>query len=121
MAVTIQIPSALRNFTERQGEVKVEGATVGAAIAALAAAYPDLKPHLFQDDGGLRSFINIFLGDTNIKKLQGLETALPDGAVVMLVPAIAGGTCGSTLEFAPATLRCIALRSYAQAPGIIHA
>jgi adenylyltransferase/sulfurtransferase len=101
MAVTIQIPSALRNFTERQGEVKVEGATVGAAIAALAAAYPDLKPHLFQDDGGLRSFINVFVEvskgdpDTNIKKLQGLETALAPGAVIMLVPAIAGGTCGS--------------------------
>jgi molybdopterin converting factor small subunit len=72
--------------------VTVAGATVGAAIAALAAAYPEIKPHLFQDSGGLRSFINVFLGDINIKKLQGLATALPDGAVIMLVPAIAGGT-----------------------------
>jgi adenylyltransferase/sulfurtransferase len=91
MAITIQIPTALRSFTDRQSEVKVEGATVGAAVAALAEAYPAIKPHLFQDDGSLRSFINIFLGDTNIKKLRGLETSLADGAVIMLVPAIAGG------------------------------
>jgi molybdopterin converting factor small subunit len=92
MAITIQIPTALRSFTDRQGEVKVEGATVGAAVAALAAACPAIKPHLFQDDGSLRSFINVFLGDTNIKKLQGLDTPLADGAVIMLVPAIAGGS-----------------------------
>jgi adenylyltransferase/sulfurtransferase len=91
MAITIQIPTALRSFTDRQGEIKVEGATIGAAVAALVATYPAIKPHLFQDDGGLRSFINIFLEDTNIKKLQGLDTSLTDGAVIMLVPAIAGG------------------------------
>jgi molybdopterin converting factor small subunit len=91
MAVTIQIPTALRNFTDRQGEVRVEGGTVGAAIAALAEQYPDIRQHLYQDDGGLRSFINIFAGDTNIKKLQGLDTPLADGTVLMLVPAIAGG------------------------------
>jgi adenylyltransferase/sulfurtransferase len=91
MAVTIQIPTALRNFTDRQGEVRVEGATVGAAIGALAEQYPDIRRHLYQDEGGLRSFINVFAGDTNIKKLQGLDTPLADGAVLMLVPAIAGG------------------------------
>ncbi|MDR2071042.1 MAG: MoaD/ThiS family protein [Treponema sp.] len=91
MAVTIQIPTALRNFTDRQGEVAVEGATAGAAIAALADRYPDIRQHLYQDNGGIRSFINIFAGDTNIKKLQGLDTPLSDGAVLMLVPAIAGG------------------------------
>jgi adenylyltransferase/sulfurtransferase len=99
MAITIQVPTALRNFTDRQGEVKVEGDTVAAAVAALAAAHPAIKPHLFQEDGGLRSFINVFVPgatgkdpDTNIKKLQGLDTPLADGAVIMLVPAIAGGS-----------------------------
>ena len=91
MAVTIQIPTALRNFTERQDEVRVEGDTVGAALASLAIRYPDIKQHLYQEDGGLRSFINVFIGDTNIKKLRGLDTPLEDGAVLMLVPAIAGG------------------------------
>ncbi|MDR2397750.1 MAG: MoaD/ThiS family protein [Spirochaetaceae bacterium] len=94
MAVTIQIPTALRNFTNRQGEVAVEGATVGAALSALAQAYPDLKQHIYQEEGTeLRSFINVFVGDSNIKKLKGLETPLAQGETVMLVPAIAGG-CG---------------------------
>lgn len=94
MAVTIQIPTALRNFTDRQGEVTVEAATAGAAIAALVQAYPDLKQHLYQDGGReLRSFINVFVGETNIKKLKGLDTLLPDGETIMLVPAIAGGRC----------------------------
>jgi molybdopterin converting factor small subunit len=91
MAVIIQVPTALRGFTDRQGEVQVEAKTAGEAVAALAAVYPAIKPHLFQDDGGLRSFINVFAGDTNIKKLQGLDTPLTGGAVIMLVPAIAGG------------------------------
>jgi adenylyltransferase/sulfurtransferase len=95
MAITIQIPTALRGFTNRQDEVQVEGATAGAAIAALTEQYPNIKQHLYQDDGGLRSFINVFLGDTNIKKLQGLDTPLEDGAVLMLVPAIAGGALNS--------------------------
>jgi adenylyltransferase/sulfurtransferase len=92
MPISIQIPTALRNFTERKNEVEVGGATVGAAITALAGIYPDLKPHLFQDDGAeLRPFINVFLEETNIKKLQGLATPVADGATIMLVPAIAGG------------------------------
>ncbi|GHV95754.1 MoaD family protein [Spirochaetia bacterium] len=90
MAVTIQIPTALRSFTERKSEVEVEGQTVGETINALAEQYPDLRQHLYQGKD-LRSFINIFVGDTNIKKLEGLDTKLPDGATVMLVPAIAGG------------------------------
>lgn len=94
MAITIQIPTALRNFTDRQGDVSVPGATVRAALAALAEQYPDIKPHLYQDEGSLRSFINVFVGDANIKKLQGLDTPLSDGAVIMLVPAIAGGKDG---------------------------
>ncbi|MDR2029464.1 MAG: MoaD/ThiS family protein [Treponema sp.] len=91
MAITIQIPTALRNFTDRQEEVQAAGATVGAAIAALAEQHPDIRRHLYQEDGGLRSFINVFVGDVNIKNLQGLDTPLADGVVLMLVPAIAGG------------------------------
>jgi adenylyltransferase/sulfurtransferase len=92
MAITIQIPTALRGFTDRLDEVTVEAATVGAAIAALAQAYPDIRQHLYQDGGTeLRSFINVFVGETNIKKLKGLDTPVPEGGSIMLVPAIAGG------------------------------
>jgi adenylyltransferase/sulfurtransferase len=92
MAVIIQVPTALRNFTGRQREITVEGNTVREAVAALASAHPDIKPHLYQDDTGeLRSFINVFIGDTNIKKLNGLDTELSPGTALTLVPAIAGG------------------------------
>jgi adenylyltransferase/sulfurtransferase len=89
--VTILIPTALRAFTDRRPEVQVEAADVGGAIAALAEAYPDIKQHLYQD-GVLRSFINVFVGEDNIKTLEGLDTKLPPGAELMLVPAIAGGS-----------------------------
>jgi adenylyltransferase/sulfurtransferase len=89
--ITIQIPAALRTFTERKREVEVEGTTVGDAVKVLADRFPDLKPHLYDNEDKLRSFINIFLGETNIRKLSGLETPIKDGDVIMLVPAIAGG------------------------------
>ncbi|WP_010262589.1 MoaD/ThiS family protein [Treponema primitia] len=91
MAVTLLIPTALRNFTDRKSEVTVEGATVGEAIRNFADAYPDIKQHLYQETE-LRSFINVFVGETNIKALQGLDTKVADGSTIMLVPAIAGGT-----------------------------
>ncbi|MDR2247818.1 MAG: MoaD/ThiS family protein [Treponema sp.] len=95
MTVTVLIPTALRAFTDRKSEAEAEGATVGEVIRAFAETYPDIKQHLYQTgDAGtaeLRSFINIFLGETNIKNLDGLDTKVADGDTIMLVPAIAGG------------------------------
>jgi adenylyltransferase/sulfurtransferase len=90
MAVTLLIPTALRNFTDRKSEVIVEGATVGEAIRNFADAYPDIKQHLYRGTE-LRSFINVFVGENNIKNLQGLDTKVAGGETIMLVPAIAGG------------------------------
>ncbi len=91
MSVTILIPSALRAFVDRKSEVEAEGATVGEALANLAAEYPDLKHQIYEDDTKLRGFVNVFVDGTNIKKLDGLATPVASGAVVTLVPAIAGG------------------------------
>ena len=91
MSVTILIPSALRAFVDRKSEVEAEGATVGEALANLAAEYPDLKHQIYEDDTKLRGFVNVFVDGTNIKKLNGLDTPLTAGATVMIVPAIAGG------------------------------
>ena len=91
MSVTILIPTALRSFVDRKSEIEVEGSTVGEALANLAAQYPDLKHQIYEDDVKLRGFVNVFVDGTNIKKLNGLETKLAQGASVMLVPAIAGG------------------------------
>ncbi|WP_407627261.1 MoaD/ThiS family protein [Yersinia kristensenii] len=91
MAVTLLIPSALRAFTDGQGKVSLEGENVGKLVAALAEHYPDIRQHLYEDDGSLRSFINLYVGDANIKTTGGLETPVKSGDEVILVPAIAGG------------------------------
>jgi adenylyltransferase/sulfurtransferase len=81
----------LRAFAEGQREIRAEGATVGEAIANFASLYPDIETHIYGEGGEPRSFINIFLGEVNVKNLNGLETTLADGSVITLVPAIAGG------------------------------
>jgi molybdopterin converting factor small subunit len=92
MPVSLLIPTALRAFTEKQKEIPVDAGTVGEAIRALTTLFPDIRQHLYEEDGQtLRSFINVFVGETNIKSTGGLETSLHDGDKVMLVPAIAGG------------------------------
>ena len=88
---SVRIPALLRAYTGGLGEVGVEGGTVGEAMEALAARYPALRPHLYADGGELRPFVNLFLGEANVKDLQGLETRLEQGDVLRLVPSIAGG------------------------------
>ncbi|MDR2033889.1 MAG: MoaD/ThiS family protein [Helicobacteraceae bacterium] len=91
MAVTIEIPTALRSFCDGKKSVSVEAKNVGEAIKELAAQRPAIAKHLYNEAGELRNYINIFLGDTNIKSLEDQKTALNDGATLILVPAIAGG------------------------------
>jgi molybdopterin converting factor small subunit len=92
MAALVRIPTALRSFTEGQAEVSVEGRNVGEVLAAFAAAYPDIGPHIHDEAGALRSFLNVYVREVNIKALEGLATPIADGETIMLVPAIAGGT-----------------------------
>jgi molybdopterin converting factor small subunit len=91
MTVTFHIPTALRAFTDGKREALAEGATVGEALEDFASSYQDVRPHLFDDSGELRGFVNVFLGDVNVKNLEGLSTPLRGGEVITLVPAIAGG------------------------------
>ncbi|MDR0570596.1 MAG: MoaD/ThiS family protein [Clostridiales Family XIII bacterium] len=92
MAVTLLMPTALRGYTDGKSELSLEGGTAGGVLAALAETYPDVKRHLFEDDGSLRSYVNLYLGESNIKNLDGLGTAVNDGDTLTLVPAIAGGS-----------------------------
>ena len=71
--------------------VSAHGQTVDAALADLMDQYPNLKPHLFKGNGELRAFVNIFIGEDNIKNLQGLETTVGEDDELRLVPAITGG------------------------------
>jgi len=90
--VTLQIPTSLRAFTDNKSAVSLEGKTAGEVLSAFTDNYPDIKRHLYGDDGTPRAFVNLYLGKANIKSLNGLDTPVSDGDIIMLVPAIAGGS-----------------------------
>ena len=87
---TLKIPTPLRPYTGGQAEVSVGGATAGEALQNLVTQFPALKQHLYNGDK-LRPFVNLFLGQDNIKDLQGLDTPVPDGSQLRIIPSIAGG------------------------------
>jgi molybdopterin converting factor small subunit len=88
----ITIPTPLRPFTEGQKELQVEGDTVGAVIKDLATRFPDLKQHLFNEEGDLRPYVNIFINQDDIRILDGENTPVAEGDRLMIVPSIAGGS-----------------------------
>lgn len=91
MNINIVIPTPLRQYAGGQKTVSVGGSTVGQALDALTAAYPDLRPHLYSEDGRLRSFVNVYLGEEDVRHLRQSETPLTDGATLSIVPSVAGG------------------------------
>ena len=90
MAV-LRIPTQLRNLSGNASEVKVEGATVADVLKGLDAQHPGFGERLFDDQGALRRFVNVFVADEDIRFLQNLETPVEDATVVSIVPAVAGG------------------------------
>ncbi len=92
----ILIPTPLRKFTNNADRLDVEGATVADALEALARAFPQLEPHLFDEQGRLRSFIRVYVGEDDIATLQGEATPVEADTVLSIVPAIAGGATGGT-------------------------
>lgn len=92
--VIIRIPTPLRAYTNEQAAVSLEGQTVGEALDRLVGAFPKLKPHLFGEDGQLRSFVNVYKGDEDIRYLDREATPLAPGDELSLVPSIAGGGGG---------------------------
>ena len=91
MTATIRIPTQLRELSGGASEVSVDGATVGELLAALDTAHPGFSERLHDESGGLRRFVNVFVADEDIRFLDGLETAVGEGQVVSIVPAVAGG------------------------------
>ena len=87
----IHIPTPLRQYVGKQASVDVHAATVGEAMNALIAQHPELRKHLYTDDGKLRAFVNLYVNDEDIRYLQKEATALKDGDNISIVPSIAGG------------------------------
>src|SRR6185437_11115513 len=90
----ILIPTALRQFTEQQDAVEVSGGTVGEALNQLTAQYPNIKKNLFNDQGKLRSFVNVYVNDEDIRYLDKDTTELEGTETISIVPSIAGGATG---------------------------
>ena len=87
---TIRIPTPLRQYAADQSAVSVEGHTAGDALDRLAQSYPELRQHLFEN-GKLRSFVNIYLNEEDIRYLDGPETEVKEDDTLMIIPSIAGG------------------------------
>ena len=92
MSVRVMIPSPLRPFSEGRGVVELSGAaTVGAALASLGRLYPGVRDRVLTEQGRLRPHVNVFVGEESIRFLDGLDTPLPDGCEVAILPALSGG------------------------------
>jgi molybdopterin/thiamine biosynthesis adenylyltransferase/rhodanese-related sulfurtransferase/molybdopterin converting factor small subunit len=98
MSVTVSIPTPLRSFTGGRDAVAVVGTTVGQVLDELLAAHTGLKRHLVQDDGRLRTFVNLYLNDTDIRQLASISTPVAEGDVLTIVPSIAGGSPATETE-----------------------
>ncbi len=89
---TLKIPTPLRPYTNGTAEISVQGANVAEVMQSLISQHPALKQHLYTGDDNLRPFVNIFIGQDNIKDLQGLDTLVAENAQLRIIPSIAGGS-----------------------------
>jgi MoaD family protein len=91
MAVKVIIPTPLRPYAGKRESVELQAGTVGEALTALTAQYEELRKHLFADDGRLRSFVNVYVNEEDIRFLQKDKTPIREGDTISIVPSIAGG------------------------------
>ena len=92
MSVTVRVPTILRTLTGGASEVAVDGAgTLVELLDSLDVAHPGIRGRVLDDDGKLRRFVNVYVGDEDVRFAGGLQTPTPDGATVSIIPAVAGG------------------------------
>lgn len=91
MGVTVKIPTQLRSVTGGAAQTTGEGATVAEVLDSVYAEHGELRERITGDDGSLRRFVNVYLAGEDIRFLEGLETEVPDGAELTILPAVAGG------------------------------
>jgi molybdopterin synthase sulfur carrier subunit len=91
MSVSVRIPTPLRSATGGVAEVTVDAATVRDMVADLERQHPGIRDRICEESGEIRRFVNVFVGDEDIRFLQGLDTQIPPGTQVSIIPAVAGG------------------------------
>jgi len=89
--VTVRIPTALRPFTNGAAEVTVDADTLGQALSEIERRHPGLSARILTPEGDIRPFVNLFVGDTSARFMDGLNTPVPDGVIISIIPAVAGG------------------------------
>jgi adenylyltransferase/sulfurtransferase len=92
----ILIPTPLRQYAEKKPAVEVTAQTVGEALAALTSSNPELRRHLFTDEGKLRAFVNLYLNDEDVRYLEKENTPVTESDTLSIVPSIAGGLPGES-------------------------
>ena len=91
MSVSVRIPTILRTYTGGESEVSAEGATVAEVLDDLDASYAGIKARILDDQGAIRRFVNVYVGNDDVRFLDALDTKTPEGAQVSVIPAVAGG------------------------------
>ena len=91
MSAHVRIPTILRTYTGGQNEVEASGHTVAHVLESLEADYPGLRARIVDDAGALRRFVNVYVGDDDVRFIGGLDAEVGDGAKVSIIPAVAGG------------------------------
>ena len=91
MPIEVRLPTVLRSQAGGRSTVEVEGASVGDVLRALVAQFPGMDGHVLDPDGSLRRFVNVYVNDDDVRYLDGVNTPVPDGAEISILPAVAGG------------------------------
>lgn len=91
MSVSVKIPTQLRSLTGGEKELAASEGSIAELIDHLEAAHPGIKERIVDESGALRRFVNVYLGDEDVRFLQGIDTQVPDGGSVSIIPAVAGG------------------------------
>jgi molybdopterin converting factor small subunit len=91
MSVSVRIPTILRTYTDGASEVPADGGTLAAVLDSLETRYPGIKGRIVDEQGAIRRFVNVYVGNDDVRFLDALDTSTPEGAQISVIPAVAGG------------------------------
>jgi sulfur-carrier protein len=91
MSVSVRVPTILRTYTKGESEVSADGSTLSEVLDSLDSSYPGIKGRVVDEQGKLRRFVNVYVGNEDVRFADGLQTTTPDGSQVSVIPAVAGG------------------------------
>ncbi|MGH3448564.1 MAG: MoaD/ThiS family protein [Nocardioidaceae bacterium] len=91
MTVSVRVPTILRSYTEGDSEVSAEGASLTEVLDSLEGSYPGIRARIVDEQGALRRFVNVYVGNDDVRFLDGLDTQVSEGSQVSVIPAVAGG------------------------------